>query len=77
MRFGAGIIAGLCNGSTPDSDSVCEGSNPSPAAKCENPTFFKNAGFFFIFKAFTKVYRLDTRTSLPVLCARSGSCPDR
>ena len=25
--------AGLCNGSTPDSDSVCEGSNPSPAAK--------------------------------------------
>ena len=25
-------IAGLCNGSTPDSDSVCEGSNPSPAA---------------------------------------------
>ena len=26
-------IAGLCNGSTPDSDSVCEGSNPSPAAK--------------------------------------------
>lgn len=27
--------AGLCNGSTPDSDSVCEGSNPSPAAKEE------------------------------------------
>ena len=27
------VIAGLCNGSTPDSDSVCEGSNPSPAAK--------------------------------------------
>ena len=26
-------IAGLCNGSTADSDSVCEGSNPSPAAK--------------------------------------------
>ena len=25
--------AGLCNGSTADSDSVCEGSNPSPAAK--------------------------------------------
>ena len=24
--------AGLCNGSTADSDSVCEGSNPSPAA---------------------------------------------
>ena len=26
-------IAGLCKGSTADSDSVCEGSNPSPAAK--------------------------------------------
>ena len=28
-------IAGLCKGSTTDSDSVCEGSNPSPAAKSE------------------------------------------
>ncbi len=28
-------IAGLCKGSTTDSDSVCEGSNPSPAAKFE------------------------------------------
>ena len=26
-------IAGLCKGSTADSDSVCLGSNPSPAAK--------------------------------------------
>ena len=26
-------IAGLCKGSTADSDSVCEGSNPSPAAR--------------------------------------------
>ena len=26
-------IAGLCKGSTTDSDSVCLGSNPSPAAK--------------------------------------------
>ena len=26
-------LAGLCKGSTTDSDSVCEGSNPSPAAK--------------------------------------------
>ena len=25
-------LAGLCKGSTTDSDSVCEGSNPSPAA---------------------------------------------
>ena len=29
----ASQIAGLCKGSTADSDSVCEGSNPSPAAK--------------------------------------------
>ena len=28
-------IAGLCKGSTTDSDSVCEGSNPSPAAKSD------------------------------------------
>ena len=27
--------AGLCKGSTADSDSVCEGSNPSPAAISE------------------------------------------
>ena len=35
-------IAGLCNGSTADSDSVCEGSNPSPAAKAsdESPGLF-------------------------------------
>ena len=33
---GTAQIAGLCKGSTTDSDSVCEGSNPSPAAK-ENP----------------------------------------
>ena len=26
------LLAGLCKGSTADSDSVCEGSNPSPAA---------------------------------------------
>ena len=26
-------LAGLCKGSTADSDSVCEGSNPSPAAR--------------------------------------------
>ena len=30
-------IAGLCKGSTADSDSVCEGSNPSPAAKQRIP----------------------------------------
>ena len=31
-------IAGLCNGSTADSDSVCEGSNPSPAATEKSET---------------------------------------
>ena len=30
--------AGLCNGSTADSDSVCEGSNPSPAASKRSET---------------------------------------
>ena len=31
------VEAGLCNGSTTDSDSVCEGSNPSPAATGKSP----------------------------------------
>lgn len=41
-------IAGLCNGSTADSDSVCEGSNPSPAAteKSETVRFWTS---FFLF----------------------------
>ena len=30
--------AGLCKGSTADSDSVCEGSNPSPAASKRSET---------------------------------------
>ena len=40
-------IAGLCNGSTADSDSVCEGSNPSPAAKSHQ---LKADGFFFFMR---------------------------
>ena len=40
-------IAGLCNGSTADSDSVCEGSNPSPAAKEPQP---KGCGSFFLLR---------------------------
>ena len=40
-----GGIAGLCKGSTADSDSVCEGSNPSPAAKNRPPPF--GGGRFF------------------------------
>ena len=41
-------IAGLCKGSTADSDSVCEGSNPSPAAtdKSETVRFWTS---FFLF----------------------------
>ena len=37
--------AGLCKGSTTDSDSVCEGSNPSPAAKSLEAEMLQ--GFFF------------------------------
>ena len=37
-------IEDLCNGSTPDSDSVCGGSNPSSSAK--TPDFERNWAFF-------------------------------
>ena len=40
-------IAGLCNGSTADSDSVCEGSNPSPAAK-EGPEAIRLRDLYFV-----------------------------
>ena len=33
-------IEDLCNGSTPDSDSVCGGSNPSSSAKKQNHTLW-------------------------------------
>ena len=39
-------IAGLCNGSTADSDSVCEGSNPSPAATEKSETVGFWTSFF-------------------------------
>ena len=39
-------IAGLCNGSTADSDSVCEGSNPSPAATEKSETVRFRTSFF-------------------------------
>ena len=39
-------IAGLCNGSTADSDSVCEGSNPSPAATKEKARSHSDCGLF-------------------------------
>ena len=39
-------LAGLCKGSTADSDSVCEGSNPSPAAKIHQPDYSGQADVF-------------------------------
>ena len=43
--------AGLCNGSTTDSDSVCLGSNPSPAAmtKSLESTVFASTSRLFLF----------------------------
>ena len=38
--------AGLCKGSTADSDSVCEGSNPSPAATEKSETVRFRTSFF-------------------------------
>ena len=40
-------IAGLCKGSTTDSDSVCEGSNPSPAAIRKPPFSSEKGGFYY------------------------------
>ena len=48
QRSGQHNIAGLCNGSTADSDSVCEGSNPSPAAS-ESPEAARLRDFSFAF----------------------------
>ena len=53
--------AGLCNGSTADSDSVCEGSNPSPAAKgksLESTAFAMLSGLlcFLLAKLVTSVF---------------------
>ena len=48
-------IAGLCKGSTTDSDSVCEGSNPSPAAKRKGPGNLGNQGFRGFFVLFGKL----------------------
>ena len=49
--------AGLCKGSTADSDSVCEGSNPSPAAK---GTRLSRVPFLFLFlQPFSPILRYD------------------
>ena len=44
------LLAGLCKGSTTDSDSVCEGSNPSPAANKQHTS--RCAVLFYISKGF-------------------------
>ena len=59
-------IAGLCKGSTADSDSVCEGSNPSPAASKENLGTVMVPRFFFIFKGLP-MYRGVSQTKTNVL----------
>ena len=53
-------IAGLCKGSTTDSDSVCEGSNPSPAAKIKAAEILGFNGFrrlLFSLTYSSKAYR--------------------
>ena len=40
-------IEDLCNGSTPDSDSVCGGSNPSSSAK-KSPTAYAVGDFLVL-----------------------------
>jgi hypothetical protein len=41
------FIAGLCNGSTTDSGSVCLGSNPSPAANKKPLGLYAFSGILF------------------------------
>ena len=57
-------IAGLCKGSTPDSDSVCEGSNPSPAAKKRNHILTNVVSFFA--SGMNEGFELSSNT--PVAC---------
>ena len=59
MRHERTNIAGLCKGSTADSDSVCEGSNPSPAAKAPKPLVIRVSEFFFIFQWFAGVFEVS------------------
>src|SRR5699024_8299287 len=56
-----GHTAGLCKGSTTDSDSVCEGSNPSPAAK-KTPA---NRLVSFFYSPYSKSNRLLAITAIP------------
>ncbi len=64
-------IAGLCKGSTTDSDSVCEGSNPSPAAILKGPGNLENQGFRGFFVLFDKFAASGFPGILAVLCRYS------
>ena len=57
-------VEDLCNGSTPDSDSVCGGSNPSSSAKKKTTPF----GVVFLFT------RIGIRTDLNA--ARTSAARD-
>ena len=46
------VIGDLCNGSTPDSDSVCGGSNPSSPAKSNPLQTQRLQGISFICNGF-------------------------
>ena len=62
--------AGLCKGSTTDSDSVCEGSNPSPAAKESDLKIVLGRFLYFC----DSIYREMGRKLLPIQIERTG-CP--
>ena len=53
MRRVAAYIEDLCNGSTPDSDSVCGGSNPSSSAKKYGYPF--GYPYFFVLEGFEPI----------------------
>ena len=79
--------AGLCKGSTTDSDSVCEGSNPSPAAK-KGLKSFDFRPFFYPWKAalsrvffslssggYSRPFRPSTAMTSSRFMGRSGAEP--
>ena len=56
VRHSEEDTAGLCKGSTADSDSVCEGSNPSPAANIKKDVriLHVGAGFLHLINSYGK-----------------------
>ena len=66
-------IAGLCKGSTADSDSVCEGSNPSPAAKRS----LKPCGFKLLFLFYSFVTDNCRSRGIGQVCAPIGTISAR